>query len=111
MRSNDANGQKKAPTRGSRDGNTHARRAAAHPNVHLTPRTAGQLPTWGQALVHAPVRAQFGLKPQRHRLPRISAPLGRGRTGARIRKAEAWLLQAKVLYTKRIFSMVPKNAN
>ena len=61
MRSNDANGQKKAPTRGSRDGNTHARRAAAHPNVHLTPRTAGQLPTWGQVLVHALVRAQFGI--------------------------------------------------
>lgn len=61
MRSNNANGQKKAPTRGSRDGNTRARRAAAHPNVHLTPRTAGQLPTWGQVLVHAPVRAQFGL--------------------------------------------------
>ncbi len=61
MRSNHANGQKKAPTRGSRDGNTRARRAAAHPNVHLTPRTAGQLPTWGQVLVHALVRAQFGL--------------------------------------------------
>ena len=65
MRSNDANGQKKAPTRGSRDGNTRARRAAAHPNVHLTPRTAGQLPTWGQVLVHALVRAQFGLNDTR----------------------------------------------
>jgi hypothetical protein len=47
----------KAPTRVSRDSNARARRAAEHP----TPRTAGQLPTWGLGLVHVLARAQSGL--------------------------------------------------
>jgi len=67
-----ANGRKEAAAGGSWASEGRERCAVGHPNVRPTPGVADQNPTWGLGLVHALVRAQFGLD-------RLSRGRGHGR--------------------------------